>query len=209
MSAALSRPAPLLLSALASLLLTSCDPSTSSQGDPCEPNGHIHRGGAEGEWCHCNRGYMASEDGRSCVVDPNYSPDRPFSFGDNGAGACWHLANGPYSTVQAAAGQSPGVNNYQTLYTLKLRPEGSQYVGSFSFRAFETGRFVAHLSAADVPLAFLEGQLSVPVAAQQSSTVCPGIRHMVGVELTKNVTYTLQFGPTSLPELNLVLTYVP
>jgi hypothetical protein len=209
MSSALARSAPLYLSAFASLLLASCDPSTSNQGDPCEPNGHIHRGSAEGEWCHCNRGYLPSENGLSCVVDPNYSPDRPFSFGDNGAGACWHLANGPFATVQASADQAPSVGNYQTLYTLRLRPEGGQYVGRFSFRSFETGRFIAHLGAADVPLAFFEGQLSVPVVAQQDSTACSGIRHMVGVEFYKGISYTLQFGPTSLPELNLVLTYVP
>lgn len=200
-----------LLPVLALLLLTACDPTAAQpepEGDPCEPNGHIHRD-PQGDWCHCDRGFMVPEGQLACVVDPSYKPpDGPFDFGDNGEHACWHTTNGPFATVQASPTQQPRVDAFHTWYTVKLRPEGGQSVGTFSYRAFATGRFVAYLSTPDVPLAFSEGQLPVPILGQQASTACPGIRHMVGVELTKGVTYTLQLGPTSLPELNMVIEYL-
>ena len=56
-------------------------PAPSS--DPCAPNGHIHRE-PTGDWCHCDRGHMASEQGLSCLPDPGYVPRDGFDFGDNG-----------------------------------------------------------------------------------------------------------------------------
>jgi len=185
------------------------------QGDPCAPNGHIHRE-PTGDWCHCDRGYLASESGLACEQDPDYVPHEGFDFGDNGEHACWHVAHGPYATVTASEDRQPRVDAFHTHYTVKLRPEGNQYVGTFQFKAYATGNFIAYLSDASVPLTVHEvGKGVVPVA--DTAPIPPDIRdgvcagglvHMVGYELTDKVPYTVTLGPTSLSQLALVIEHL-
>ncbi|PTL80660.1 hypothetical protein [Vitiosangium sp. GDMCC 1.1324] len=179
------------------------------QGDPCAPHGHIHRE-PTGDWCHCDRGYLAAEQGLSCQQDPNYVPREGFDFGDNGKHACWHVTNGPFATVSASVDRQPRVDAFHTHYTVKLRPEGGQYVGTFNFKGYATGDFVVYLSDASVPVSLREGaRLVEPVAtAPVPPEVCTGLVHMVGYELTDKVQYTVSFGPTSLPELGLVIEHL-
>lgn len=196
------------------------DPEPSSeqpqeQVDPCAPNGHIHRE-STGDWCHCDRGHMASEQGLSCLPDPDYVPRDGFDFGDNGEHACWHVGNGPFALVTASVDRQPRVDSFHTYYTVKLRPEGGQYVGTFSFKAYATGDFIAYLSDASVPMAVREGTKVLEVAATSPipealrDGVCQGgLVHMVGYELTDKVQYTVTFGPTPLPELGLVIEHLP
>ncbi len=190
------------------------DEQPQEQTDPCAPNGHIHRE-PTGDWCHCDRGHLASEQGLSCVPDPNYVPRDDFDFGDNGEHACWHVSNGPFATVTAAVDRQPRVDSFHTYYTVKLRPEGGQYVGTFNFKAYATGDFIAFLSDASVPMAFREGTTVLEVAATSPipealrDGVCQGgLVHMVGYELTDKVQYTVTFGPTPLPELGLVIEHL-
>ena len=100
----------LLISALT--LLAACGPAESEPdappGDPCAPNGHIHRE-SSGDWCHCDRGYIAATDTLACQADPNHVPRGEFDFGDQGEHACWHVTHGPYATVTAAPGAQPRV----------------------------------------------------------------------------------------------------
>ncbi|WNG35024.1 hypothetical protein F0U61_16230 [Archangium violaceum] len=182
---------------------------SQEQTDPCAPNGHIHRE-PTGDWCHCDRGYMASEEGLSCIPDPNYDPDAGFSFGDNGEHACWHVTNGPFATVTASVERQPRVDAFHTYYTVKLRPENGQYVGTFSFKGYATGNFVAYLSDASVPLSLHEGALLVPQVATSPvpADICTGLVHMVGYQLTDQVQYTVTLGPTPLPELGLVIEHL-
>ncbi|HEX8441151.1 hypothetical protein [Archangium sp.] len=179
------------------------------QTDPCTPHGHIHRE-PTGDWCHCDRGYLAPEQGLSCQQDPNYVPRTGFDFGDNGQHACWHVTHGPFGTVTASLERQPRVDGFHTYYTVRLRPEGGQYVGTFNFKGFATGDFVAYLSDARVPLSVREGErLMEPLAtAPIPPDVCTGLVHMVGYELTNQVQYTFTFGPTPLPELGLVIEHL-
>jgi len=179
------------------------------QTDPCAPRGHIHRE-PTGDWCHCDRGSLAAEQGLSCQQDPNYVPRTGFDFGDNGKHACWHVTNGPFGTVTASLERQPRVDAFHTYYTVKLRPEGGQYVGTFNFKGYATGDFVVYLSDARVPVSVHEaGRLVEPLAtAPIPSDVCTGLVHMVGYELTNQVQYTVTFGPTSRAEVGLVIEHL-
>ncbi|WP_140868661.1 hypothetical protein [Myxococcus xanthus] len=186
------------------------DPAPVEPGDPCEPNGHIHRE-PTGDWCHCNKGYVAADDGLACVPDPNHVPGDGFDFGDDGEHACWHVTNGPFVTVNATTARHPRVDDFHTYYTVKLLPENGQYVGTFSYKSFATGNFVVYLSSPDVPVTLTETAISTTVpqaGAQATGGFCDGLKHMVGYELTDRVQYTLQLGPTSLPELHMVIEHV-
>ncbi|WP_426755449.1 hypothetical protein [Myxococcus sp. Y35] len=186
------------------------DGGPPTEGDPCEPNGHIHRE-PTGDWCHCNKGYIAAEDGLACVPDPNHVPSEGFDFGDDGEHACWHVTNGPFVTVTATEARHPRVDDFHTYYTVKLRPENGQYVGTFSYKSFATGNFVVYLSNAEVPVTLIETAIesTVPQAGTRpTGGFCDSLTHMVGYELTDRVQYTLQLGPTSLPELNMVIEHV-
>ncbi|XXF78764.1 hypothetical protein P2318_03115 [Myxococcaceae bacterium GXIMD 01537] len=206
-----------LSSAAGLLALAACgdtaavDPPGGEQppADPCAPHGHIHRE-AEGDWCHCNRGYLAASTGLACEPDPNYTPGQGFSFGDNGAHACWHVSNGPFGAATASTAPPPPVDAFHTYYTLTLRPEGSQYTGTFSYRAFATGNFVVYLTH-DVPVRLNEGALLVEprATAPVSAPSCQGdLKHMVGYELTDRVAYTLTIGPASVPQVGLVVEHL-
>jgi hypothetical protein len=177
------------------------------QEDPCAPNGHIHRE-PTGDWCHCDRGHIAAEEGLACVVDPNYTPRDGFDFGDDGVHACWHVDNGPYGSVTASPDRVPRVDAFHTLYTVNLRQVNGEYTGTFQFKAFATGDFVVYMSQ-KVPLTIREGELAVPIAAEKPTTACTGLQHMVGLELTDKVTYTFTLGPTSLQQLRMVTEYLP
>ena len=189
--------------------------SPAPQADPCAPNGHIHRD-STGDWCHCDRGHLASASGLACERDPSYVPREGFDFGDNGEHACWHVTHGPYATVSASVERSPRVDAFHTHYTVKLRPEAGQYVGTFQFKAYATGDFVAYLSDASIPFAFVESArgvvppaASAPIPASLRDGVCQGgLVHMVGYELTDKVLYTVTLGPTSLSELGLVIEHL-
>ncbi len=210
----------LLLTACAAL--TACGPATPepideppvSQEDPCAPYGHIHRE-ATGDWCHCDRGYLAATERLACVVDPNYVPRTEFDFGDKGEHACWHVTNGPYATVMASTTAQPRVDAFHTFYTVKLRPEGGQYVGTFQFKAYATGNFVAYLSHEGVPFSFHEGTKLVepaatePIPPELRDGACQGeLVRMVGYELTDKVQYTVTVGPTEHSELSLVIEHL-
>ena len=191
------------------------EPQPQEQTDPCAPHGHIHRE-PTGDWCHCDRGHLASEQGLSCQVDPNYVPRDGFDFGDNGEHACWHVTNGPFATVSASVDRQPRVDAFHTHYTLKLRPEGGQYVGTFQFKAYATGDFIAYLSDASLPFTVREATRVVePVAtapippALRDGVCAGGLVHMVGYELTDKVQYTVTLGPTALPEVGLVIEHLP
>jgi hypothetical protein len=202
------------------LLLTGCIAALSAcggddapaedpqpQGDPCAPNGHIHRD-TDGDWCHCNSGYLASETELACVVDPDYVPREGFDFGDKGAHACVHVTNGPFASVTASTDRQPRVDDFHTYYTVKLRPENGQSVGTFNFKAWATGDFVFFLSSPDVTVTLKEGdRVITPAGAEATSGTCSGLKHMVGYELTDKVQYTVTFGPTALPELGLVVEH--
>lgn len=211
-------PPRLFLLAVCGLLLVACGDSESSPeptpepqppADPCAPHGHIHRE-AEGDWCHCDRGYLAPEGQLACVVDPSYVPPKEgeFDFQDEGAHACWHVDNGPYATVTASESRSPRVDAFHTLYTVNLRPVDGGYTGSFQFKAFGTGDFILYLSE-HVPLTVSEGTLPVKILAEKHASVCAGLPHMVGLELTEGVVYTFTLGPTSLSQLRMVTEYFP
>ncbi|RKH37214.1 hypothetical protein [Corallococcus sicarius] len=198
--------------------LTACGDSNSpppdagtpqEQTDPCAPRGHIHRE-PEGDWCHCDRGSIASEQGLSCVPDPNYVPRDGFDFGDDGEHACFHVTNGPFSTVTASPDRLPRVDDFHTHYTVKLRQENGASVGTFNFKAWATGDFVLYLSTHDVAVTVKEGERVVePVGTQATGAFCDGLKHMVGYELTDKVQYTVSFGPTPAPELGLVIEHLP
>lgn len=208
-------PRPFLLAAC-SAALVACGaaeppieqpPSTQPQEDPCAPHGHIHRE-PTGDWCHCDRGYLAAAEGLACEVDPNYTPRDEFDFGDEGEHACWHVDNGPYGTVTASESRTPSVDAFHTLYTVKLRPVGEQYTGTFQFKAFATGDFIVYLSQ-QVPLTVREADQVVSPVGEKATTTCEGLRHMVGLELTDKVTYTFTLGPTSLQQLRMVTEHLP
>ena len=185
------------------------EPAPSS--DPCEPNGHIHRE-PTGDWCHCNKGYRATVAGLACETDPDYVPSQGFSFGDNGQHACWHVTNGPFGTVTASTSRMPRVDDFHTYYTVKLRQEGGQYVGSFSYKAFATGNFVVYLGTPDIPITLVETAIQKtvePAGTRATDNHCDGLKHMIGYELTDRVQYTLTIGPTSLPELGMVIEHLP
>jgi hypothetical protein len=183
------------------------EPTPQQQEDPCAPHGHIHRE-PTGDWCHCDRGYLAATEGLACLVDPDYTPRDEFDFGDDGVHACWHVDNGPYSSVTASADRQPRVDAFHTLYTVTLRPVEGQYTGTFQFKAFATGDFIVYLSQ-QVPLTVREGERVVPIAAEKPTTACAGLQHMVGLELTNRVTYTITLGPTPLQQLRMVTEYLP
>ncbi|QRO00260.1 hypothetical protein JRI60_15155 [Archangium violaceum] len=189
-------------------------PQPQGQTDPCAPHGHIHRE-PTGDWCHCDRGYLAAAQGLSCQQDPNYVPRDGFDFGDNGQHACWHVTNGPFALVTAALDRQPRVDAFHTYYTVKLRPENGQYVGTFNFKGYATGDFVLYLSDASVPVAVREGTsvlqpvATAPIPQDIRDGVCQGgLVGMVGYELTDKVQYTVTFGPTPLPELGLVIEHL-
>ncbi|WP_257453862.1 hypothetical protein [Archangium lipolyticum] len=189
-------------------------PPTQEQTDPCAPNGHIHRE-ATGDWCHCDRGYLASKQGLSCEKDPFYVPRDGFDFGDNGQHACWHVTNGPFAVVTASLDRQPRVDSFHTYYTVKLRPEDGQYVGTFNFKGYATGDFVVYLSDASVPVTVREGTkvlqpvATAPIPPDIRDGVCQGgLVGMVGYELTDKVQYTVTFGPSSLPELGVVIEHL-
>ncbi|MBN8230803.1 hypothetical protein JYK02_25130 [Corallococcus macrosporus] len=209
-------PFPALLLAGGLAALTACggddppapDGTPQEQGDPCAPHGHIHRE-PDGDWCHCDRGYLASEQSLSCVTDPDYVPREGFDFGDNGEHACFHVTNGPFATVTASPERQPRVDDFHTHYTVKLRPENGQSVGTFSFKAWASGDFVLYLSTPDVAVTVKEGERVVaPVATQATGAFCEGLKHMVGYELTDKVQYTVTFGPTARTELGLVIEHL-
>lgn len=182
-------------------------PPPQQADDPCAPHGHIHRE-PTGDWCHCDRGYMAAVEGLSCLVDPNYVPRDGFDFGNNDLHACWHVDNGPYGTVTASPDRLPRVDAFHTLYTLNLRQVDGAYTGTFQFKAFATGDFIVYLSQ-NVPFAVHEGEKPVSIIAEQPTQACTGLQHMLGLELTDKVTYTFTVGPTSLPQLRMVTEYLP
>ncbi|RKH55319.1 hypothetical protein [Corallococcus llansteffanensis] len=198
--------------------LTACGGSDSQQPDggtpqeqtdPCAPHGHIHRE-QEGDWCHCDRGYLASEQDLSCAPDPTYVPREDFDFGDDGEHACWHVANGPFATVTASPDRRPRVDDFHTHYTVKLRQESGLSVGTFNFKAWATGDFVLYLSTPDVAVTVKEGERVVePVGTQPTGPFCDGLKQMVGYELTDKVQYTVSFGPTQPTELGLVIEHLP
>ncbi|MHA7634383.1 hypothetical protein [Corallococcus sp. M7] len=207
-------PFPALLLAGGLAVLTACGgddapPGTpQEQGDPCAPNGHIHRE-PDGDWCHCNRGFVASEAGLSCVADPNYVPRTDFDFGDNGEHACWHVTHGPFATVTASPERQPRVDDFHTHYTIQLRPENGQSVGTFSFKAWASGDFILYLSTPDVTVTVKEGERVVePLGTQATGGFCDGLKQMVGYELTDKVQYTVTFGPTPLTNLGLVIEHL-
>ncbi|NNB88365.1 hypothetical protein HJC10_31170 [Corallococcus exiguus] len=210
-------PFPALLLAGGLAVLTACggddaspgpDDTPQEQGDPCAPNGHIHRE-PEGDWCHCNRGYLASEEGLSCVADPDYVPRTDFDFGDNGEHACWHVTNGPFATVTASPERQPRVDDFHTHYTVQLRPENGQSVGTFSFKAWASGDFILYLSTPDVAVTVKEGERVVePMGTQATGGFCDGLKQMVGYELTDKVQYTVTFGPTANTGLGLVIEHL-
>ncbi|MCE9670885.1 hypothetical protein LY474_24050 [Myxococcus stipitatus] len=178
--------------------------------DPCAPHGHIHRE-PTGDWCHCNKGYLPSSTGLACVVDPDHVPSEGFDFGDNGEHACWHVTHGPFVTVEATTSRAPRVDDFHTYYTVKLRPENGLYVGTFSYKAFASGDFVVYLSTPDVPVTLVETpiqQTVTPAATRPTDNHCAGLQHMVGYELTDRVQYTLTLGPTSHPEVGMVIEHL-
>ncbi len=175
--------------------------------DPCAPNGHVHRE-PEGDWCHCNRGYLAAETELACVADPSYVPRVGFDFGDNGEHACWHVANGPYETVQASTSSAPDVGRFHTHYTVTLAEiEAGSYEARLTYPARTTGDYVVYLSQ-DVPLTVYEGELLVDPVDREPTNACAGLVIQAGYELTERVTYTLVIGPTSSAELALVIEEV-
>ncbi|HEX8699557.1 MAG TPA: hypothetical protein VF815_12015 [Myxococcaceae bacterium] len=207
-------PLPVLASACAALVacgepapLPEEPTPPQQQTDPCAPNGHIHRE-PTGDWCHCDRGYMAAAEGLACQVDPHYKPRDDFDFGDEGEHACWHVDNGPYATVTASADRLPRVDAFHTLYTVNLLPVDGVHSGTFQFKAFATGDFIVYMNQ-KVHLTVREGERVIPIVAEQSSEACAGIQHMVGLELTDKVTYTFTLGPTPLPQLRMVTEFLP
>lgn len=185
------------------------DGGTSDGGDPCAPHGHIHRD-PEGDWCHCDRGFVASEEGLACVPDPAFVPrDGGFDFGDDGAHACFHVTHGPYATVTSTEQTRPRVDAFHTLYTANLRPADGGHVGTFSYRAFATGAHVVYLSDVATVRFIEEGVGEVPLEGTKATTACEGLRHMAGFELVEDVTYRFEVGPITPPTLRFVIEHLP
>jgi hypothetical protein len=178
-------------------------------GDPCAPAGHVHRD-PTGDWCHCDRGHVASEVGLGCEVDPDFTGNITIDLAGTAERACWHASAGPFAT----ATDDGGANAFLTLYTLDLAPEGDRGLRSANVRyvAAVGGAHVATLSA-DVTLTVRElrpdgTETAVPVLVTQVTNVCPRFAQQFGFELTKGVAYRLVFGPSLAPQVDFLVDQV-
>ncbi len=194
--------------ALLTALLAGCGSDDSAplpaDSDPCAPSGHIHREPG-GDWCHCDRGYVAATDTLACVTDPDYDPNRPFDFGDLGEHACWHVTNGPYAEVAALAESAPAIDRFHTHYTLTLRDVGGgMFGGTFTYNARSSGNYVVYLSR-EIAFGVQEGELDVASVATAPTAACEGLATMIGYVFAKDVTYTMTFGPDASAEVAVVI----
>jgi hypothetical protein len=206
---------------LAVLLMLGCQPGASesdagtdagadagASGDPCAPNGHIHRE-RTGDWCHCNRGYRPVMTGLGCEVDPNYTGNTTVDFTGTAERACWHAVNGPFASV--ADGEA--ADAFLTFFTLDLAPQGQGlYSASVRYRAAVTGPHVATLSPR-VNLALREvlpsgGEKEVPILATQVTTACAQLSQQFGFELVKGADYRLVFGPSRETRVSFLVDQV-
>lgn len=186
-------------------LLTAC-PGATSDADPCEPGGHIHRGPSAAEdFCHCGTGWVEAEDALACEPDPN--ADVGFPFEDAEADACALAANGLTATV-AHADPPATVNAFDTVYTLELAAGAEGFEGTFAYEAHQTGKALLYLGGGS-PFAFSEGVLPVIQEAGPAPTACDAFHSVIGVRLTAGVRYTLTIGPTPDPTATLLIRLVP
>jgi len=189
-------PLRALFTLVAVVAFTACPeaaPDGSGSEDPCAPGGHVHRGPTpEDDSCHCDGGYVVSEDGRSCEPDAAAGTGYPFQASE--ADACALGQSGPFAEADATEPPAP-VNALDTTYALTLRGEAGAAQGTFRYVAATTSKTLFFLGSQG---AFTIDETGVgPVAIEQgpAPTHCDTFGAVWGARLHKGATYTLTFGP--------------
>ena len=188
------------------VLLLACG-APAPEGDPCAPGGHAHRGSTEEDtWCHCFAGYRSSADGLACEVDPDAAGPDEYPFEEAIPDACSLAAGGPFASVTAAE-PPPAVNAFDTTYTVALTAGPDGHSGSVRYDPYASGKVLLFLSS-DAPLEVREGLLTTPLTRGPAPT-CEPFSAVHGVNLLEDVGYTLHFGPTPEPSIQLLVRPVP
>jgi hypothetical protein len=195
--------------ALSVTLLAACGaPGPATSSDPCTPGGHVHREPL-GDWCHCDRGFLAARTGLACVRDPAFTGRVTLDLGASEERACWHAARGPF----AVQGDGSRVDQFLTHYTLALSPRSDGLrVATVGYRAAVSAPHVLTASRG-VNLSLLEvfsegGTRPVPVLVTRATTACQQLSQQFGFELAARAEYRLEFGPSTQPEVGFVLDQV-
>jgi hypothetical protein len=177
-------------------------------GDPCEPGGHIHREPG-GDWCHCDRGFKAADQGLDCVVDPNFTGRTTVELGTTDERACWHASRGPFASQADGA----RVDQFLTHYTVGLtaRSDGLR-AASASYRAAVSAPHVLSVSrGVNVTVHELlpsGGSKEVPVLVTRATSFCTELSQQYGFELVNRVEYRFDFGPSQQEKVSFVLDQV-
>jgi hypothetical protein len=121
--------------------------------------------------------------------------------------ACEHLSEGPFQAVTAVADPSEGLPNIaieHTSVTVALVEDEGSYSGLVAFESGADADYVLFLDT-NVPLVVFDGAgVEVPIEhTHGGSDVCTDIALSHTVELEVG-TYTFDFGPTDVAELNVV-----
>lgn len=96
--------------ALTITVLAACR-DDGADAEPCSGKGHLH-----GDHCHCDPGYIPSEDGTDCLSDPGDADTAP---ADTGAGDDTGADDRPYTPLDFHAGSITA--------TLRERSDGSRW----------------------------------------------------------------------------------
>lgn len=118
---------------------------------------------------------------------------------------CDQLANGPQRQVAAVDGPegAPGVNKDGTAFRIALIERDGEYWGQVAYKADERGNFAMGLSH-DVPMRITnpEGE-EVTLKNKVTGSSCPELAARYTAKLGLR-TYTIEFGPTDVPEIGFV-----
>jgi hypothetical protein len=126
--------------------------------------------------------------------------------------ACLHATVGPFASVTAQADAEPvstHVNAPHTLYTIVLPAAGGgHHAGAVRYRPVHGGAhaFLLHPEVA-LEVRDPQGGLIDPPHVQPV-TSCPGLSHVVVVELVGGGQHELRFGPTSHASVALVVEHL-
>jgi hypothetical protein len=178
---------------------------TDSVDDPCAPFGHIHRD-PEGAWCHCDRGHVAAAQGLSCQVDPNFTGRTNIDLAASETRACWHAANGPFSSQNSAG----AIADFLTLYTVTLTSSQPQnFAASLRHRAAISAPHVLSVSqavAVTVSEVLPSGELKrVPILSTGVATQCAQFSQQFGFELVNRGEYRFEFSSSTREQASFVL----
>lgn len=175
------------------------------EGDSCAPGGHVHRDPA-GDWCHCDRGYRASDDGLTCEVDPTFRAT--IELGESDARACWHSVNGPFRAVESGE----NVDDFLVYFTVKLTPRSDgTFEGSLRYRPATSGAHAFSLDSGG-PLSVVEWldrkSSAVDLVVTRSRDVCVGVKQQWGASLEARAEYELQLGPQRSETVALLIDWL-